>query len=28
MAQIEGLLSVTATGEQRLPHPLLEGVPA
>ena len=28
MAQIEGLLSVTATGEPRVPHPLLEGVPA
>jgi len=28
LAQIEGLLSVTATGEQRVPHPLLEGVPA
>jgi heterodisulfide reductase subunit A len=28
MAQIEGLLSVTATGEQRVPRPILEGVPA
>ncbi len=28
LAQIEGLLSVGSTGEPRLPHPILEGVPA